>query len=89
VNAKDKQILDERKAEIDARLDPDYQPQRTRPIIGGASTRFEVSGRVQAVICGALESIHPMVRSIRLVAAIPARLIVFKRHWRTSSPITS
>jgi hypothetical protein len=81
VNAKDKRILDERKAEIETRLDPDYQPQSTCPVIGGASTRFEVSGRVQAVICGGLASIHAMVRSIGLVAAINARLIVFKRHW--------
>jgi len=50
VNAKDKRILDERKADIEAGLAPVYQPQSTRPVIEGASTRFKVAGRVQAVI---------------------------------------
>jgi len=81
VNAKDNGILEERKAAIEARLDPDYQPQSTRPVLGGTSTRFEVSGRVQAVVCGGLAAIHAMVRSVGLMAAINARVIVFKRHW--------
>jgi hypothetical protein len=81
VNAEDNRILEERKAEIEARLDPSYQPQSTRPVIGGASTRFEVSGRVQAIHCGGLASIHAMVGSIDLAAAIDARVSVFKRHW--------
>jgi hypothetical protein len=81
VNSKDTQILAERKAEIEERLDPDYQPQGTRPVLGGASTRFTVSGRMNAVLCGGLASVHAMVRWIGLAAAINARVHVFKQHW--------
>jgi len=81
VNAKDNRILEERKAAIETRLDPEYQPESSSPVIGGAATTFEVSGRVQAAVCGGMAAIHAMVRSIGLVTAINARLIVFKRHW--------
>ena len=81
MNAKDKRILEQRKAEIEERLDPDYQPDTTEPVIGGASTRFEVSGRIKAVMCGGLASIHAMVCSVGLAAAINTRLVLFKRHW--------
>lgn len=81
VNAKDTRILAERKAEIEARLDPDFQPESTRPVLGGARTRFEVSGRVQAIDCGGLASIQAMVGSLGLAGAIDARVGVFKRHW--------
>ena len=81
MNAKDSRILQERKAQIEARLHPGYEPQSTRPVIGRTSTRFEVSRRVQAVHCGGLAPIHAMVGSIDLVAAIDAHVHVFKRHW--------
>ena len=78
---KDTRILEERKAEIEARLDPSYQPQSTCPVLGGAATRFEVSGRVQAIHCGRLASIHAVVGSIGLARSIDERVFVFKRHW--------
>jgi len=81
VKEKDNRILEERKAAIEARLDPEYQPQSERPVLGRTTTRFEVSGRVQAVASGGLAAIHSMVRSIGLVDAIDLRVSVFKRHW--------
>jgi len=81
VNAKETRTLEERKAAIAERLDPEYQPQGTSPVVAGASTRFEISSRVQAVLCGGVAAIHAMVQWIGLPAAIDARVSVFKRHW--------
>jgi hypothetical protein len=78
VNAKHTRIFAERKAQIEARLDPAYQPFTSRPVLGRASTRFEVSRRVHAVGCGGLASVHAIVSSIGLAESINRSLTVFK-----------
>jgi hypothetical protein len=84
VNGKDTQIFARRKEEIEARLDPAFQPFNTRPVIEGASTKFGVSDRVRAVACGGLASMHAMVESIGLAESINRFAKVFKA-WRPYS----
>ncbi len=74
-------FLDERKARIDERLDPRWQEERERPMIEGANTSYEVSGKVTALSCGGIGLIHQMVRSLGLAEAIDREVHVFKRHF--------
>lgn len=77
----DSRFLNERKARIDERLDPRWQEERERPMIEGANSSYEVSGKVTALSCGGIGLIHQMVRSLGLAEAIDREVHVFKRHF--------
>jgi len=81
VKADDTRFLDERKARLDVRLDPEWQEEREWPMIEGAVNNYEVSGKVTAISCGGIGLVHEMVRSIGLVDAIDREVHVFKRHF--------
>jgi len=81
VKSDDNQFLEERKARLDVRLDPEWQEMRARPMIEGAVSGYEVSGKVTGLSCGGIGLVHEMVRSLGLAEAIDGHVHVFKRHF--------
>ncbi len=77
----DTERLRSRKAEIDERLDPEWQPETQCPVIGGANLAYEMSGRIDAIPCGGIGAIHEMVRALGLQADIDEYVHLFKRHF--------
>ena len=77
----DSRLLEERKSRLDERLDPERQEVRERPMIEGAVSGYEVSGKVTALSCGGIGLVHQMVRSLGLAEAIDRQVHVFKRHF--------
>ncbi len=77
----DSRLLEERKTRLDVRLDPEWQEERERPMLEGAVSGYEVSGKVTAITCGGIGLVHQMVRSIGLAEAIDREVQVFKRHF--------
>lgn len=77
----DSRLLAERKARLDVRLDPERQEIRERPMIAGAVSDYEVSGRVTALSCGGIGLVHQMVQSLGLADSIDREVHVFKRHF--------
>jgi hypothetical protein len=74
-------LLEERKARLDERLDPEKQEVRERPMIEGSASGYEVSGKVTALNCGGIGLVHEMVRSLGLAEAVDRHVHVFKRHF--------
>jgi len=81
VKPNDSRFLDERKARLDERLDPSQPVEREVPVIEGATSSYEVSGKTTAVACGGIGLIHEMVRSIGLIEALDREVHVLKRHF--------
>jgi hypothetical protein len=80
VKTQDKAALAARKARLDSRLDPEWQPYTSAPVLAGANTSYEVSARVNAIPCGGIALLDQMVRSLGLPAAIDKVLSLFKVH---------
>ena len=81
MKANDRRNLEERKARLDVRLDPEWQEVRAQPMIEGTNSSYEVSGKVTALSCGGIGLVHAMVRSLGLAEAIDREVHVFKRHF--------
>lgn len=81
MKAEDTRRLDDRKDRLEERLDPSWQEEQESPMLAGANTRYEVSGRVTAVPCGGIGLVHELVRSVGLAEAIDEHVDVFKRHF--------
>lgn len=81
MKADDSRFLEERKARLDVRLDPEWQEVRELPMIEGAVSSYEVSSKVTALSCGGIGLVHEMVRSLGLAEAIDREVHVFKRHF--------
>jgi hypothetical protein len=80
VRPQDRDALANRKAELEARLDPNWQPFTSSPVLGHANLSYEVSSRVDAISCGGIGLIHEMVRSLRLPMSIDRNVNVLKFH---------
>jgi len=80
VKTQDKVALAARKARLDSRLDPEWQPYTTEPVLGHANASYEVSSRVNAIPCGGIALFDQMVRSLGLPKAINDALSLFKVH---------
>ena len=72
--------LAKRKAEVDARLDPEWQPYTSEPVLGHSNVTYEVSSRVEAIHCGGIGLVAQMVRALGLPEAINRNVRVFKVH---------
>lgn len=79
MNAKDTEILGERRTALAERLET--MGDLFAPVIKGSNLRYEMSARVQAMAYGGIGLIHGMVRSIGLAEKVDARVSVFKRHF--------
>lgn len=80
MKTQDKAALAARKTRLDSRLDPEWQPYTTEPVLAGANASYEVSARVNAIPCGGIALLDQMVRSLGLPAAIDSALSLFKVH---------
>jgi hypothetical protein len=80
VNAKDTRNLEERKARVEERLNPSWQPETASPVLGGSNAQYEMAGRTTAMPCGGIGLVHEFVRSIGLAEAIDARLELLQAH---------
>lgn len=81
MKARDEAVLEERRARIVERLDPQWQEEMAAPMFGGTNLRYEMSARVEAIPCGGIGLIQEFVRSIGLAEAIDGRVNVLKRHF--------
>ena len=80
MKAKDKATLAARKTVMEARLDPQWQPFTTEPVLGQANVNYEVSSRINAIPCGGIGLMDQMVRSLGLPEAIDESLQLLKVH---------
>lgn len=76
----DRAAIAKRKAEIDERLDPQWQPVTESPVLGNANLAYEVSSRIDAINCGGIGLIDQMVQSLGLADAINRNVHVLKLH---------
>ncbi len=74
------EVITRRQAELDARLDPCWQPETADPIFSGDSIVYEMSARVTAIDCGGLGVMVQLVDELGLAEAIDAHLHLLKRH---------
>jgi len=77
------EILSRRQAELEARLDPSWQPETSEPVFSshtGDSISYEISGRVTAIDQGGLGVIVQLVQHLGLAEVIDERLHLLKRH---------
>ncbi len=80
MKTKDSKILDRRQAELDARLDPKWQPEMPVPLLFGAPVCYEISDRVTAIKWGGIGVMIELVRHLGLQASIDQALHLLKRH---------
>jgi hypothetical protein len=82
MRVRDAVVWEEQRTRLAARLDRDNLPADfSRPMIAGSNVRYEIAGRIQAMLCGGIGLIHEMVRSLGLAGSIDERVHVFKRHF--------
>ena len=80
MKTKDTAALAKRKAKMDERLDPEWGPLTSEPVLGHANLGYEIASRVDAIPCGGIGLIHEFVRAIGLPGAIDQGLHLFKVH---------
>lgn len=76
----DRTALKNRQAQRDERLDPKWQPETRKPVLGRASVRYEMSQRMTAIVQGGIGLVTQLVKHIGLAKAIDERLHLLKRH---------
>lgn len=77
---KTKDIVARRQAELDEHLDPSWQPETKRPILGGEAIAYRVSDRVTGISCGGLGVVVQLAEHIGVPDAIDRHLHLLKRH---------
>lgn len=80
MNAKDRETLKHRQAELDARLDPRWQPETAAPLLFGTPVCYEISNRVNAIECGGIGVMVQLVRHLGLPDSIDQAIDLLKRH---------
>jgi len=72
--------FERRQKSVQERVDPSWQPERSRPVLEGGNVHYEVSGRVQAIDCGGLGLMQEVVAAVGLAEAIDEGLVLLRRH---------
>ena len=77
-----REILSRRQADLEARLDPSWQPETHSPVFGtsGGSIRYDASDRVSAIEYGGLGIFLQLVDHLNLGERIDDGLHLLKRH---------
>ena len=76
MNPRDHKIMEERKRNLERRLDRENLPgDLDKPVLRDLNVHYEMSGRARAVGCGGIAAIHKMVSRLRLDRAIIDRCI--------------
>jgi len=80
VKKKTSKILEQRQAEIDARLDPSWQPVTEHPVMSPGNIQYELSGRDTGLNYGGLGLMVQLVKSLRLAEEIDKDVHLLKVH---------
>jgi hypothetical protein len=73
-------ILGQRQAEIEARLDPSWQPMTESPVMSPGNIQYEVAGRMTGINYGGLGLMVQLVKSLGLAEEIDERVHLLKVH---------
>lgn len=77
---KTNKILGQRQAEIEARLDPSWQPVTESPVMSPGNIQYEVAGRMTGINYGGLGLMVQLVKSLRLAEEIDEHVHLLKVH---------
>jgi hypothetical protein len=72
--------FERRQQSIQARLDPSWQPELEKPVLGGGNVQYQVSARVEAIACGGLGMLQTVVDAVGLREQIDGSLHLLRRH---------
>ena len=75
-----RQRLDAEKRKIERRLANAVEINEGGPVLRGGNTRYELSTKTKAIICGGIGAIHQMVQKLRLPQRIDASVRLLKVH---------
>ena len=73
-------ILPPRQHEVEARLDPAWQPETEAPVVGAGTLVYEMGEKVRAIAAGGIGLVEQLVDAIGLRARLDERVHVFTRH---------
>ena len=73
-------ILNRRQQEVEARLDPAWQPETELPVLGAGNLVYEMGDKVRAIAAGGIGLIEQLVDAIGLRSKLDERVKVFKQH---------
>ena len=73
-------ILTSRQHELEARLDPAWQPETEAPVVGTGNLVYEMGEKVRAIAAGGIGLVEQLVEAIGLRARLDERVQVFTRH---------
>ena len=73
-------ILPPRQHELEARLDPAWQPETEAPVVGAGTLVYEMGKKVRAIAAGGIGLVEQLVDAIGLRARLDERVQVFTRH---------
>ena len=73
-------ILKPRQHELEARLDPAWQPETEAPVVGTGNLVYELGEKVRAIAAGGIGLVEQLVDAIGLRARLDERVHVFTRH---------
>lgn len=74
------EILDRRQIELEARLDPNWHPQTTTPVLSPGNIHYEISDRVTGINYGGVGVMVQLVKTLGLAEEIDTSLELLKRH---------
>ena len=72
-------ILPPRQRELEARLDPAWQPETEAPVVGAGTLVYEMGEKVRAIAAGGIGLVEQLVEAIGLRARLDERVSVLTR----------
>lgn len=73
-------ILERRQQELEARIDPSWQPETATPVLGSGNLVYVMGDKVRAIAAGGIGLVEQLVEAIGLRRCLDERVNVLKRH---------
>lgn len=73
-------ILGRRQQELEARIDPSWQPETEAPVLGSGNLVYLMGDKVRAIAAGGIGVVEQLVEAIGLRRQLDFRVNVLKRH---------
>lgn len=73
-------ILERRQQELEARLDPYWQPETETAVMGSRNVAYAMGDKVRAIAAGGIGLVEQLVEAIGLRRYLDGRVNVLKRH---------
>src|SRR3990172_13379469 len=80
VKRKDSKILNQRKHNLEKRLERKQYPEQPNPLLRAQNIHYEMAERVRAIDCGGIGAFHLLACNSGLVDAINEKVHLLKRH---------